>query len=126
MLVHELDDVERIENDLGLWKMLGDGGGVGPRHVHGDGLDAGAGSPKTSPKRLKGFAVTALADIDDGPGIEIKNHGAVFELPPEIDFVDGDFLEGLERRFPELAFQVLFVHFLDDVPVVSDMVGDVL
>jgi len=126
MFVHELDDVERVENDLGLRKILGDGGGVGPRHVHGDGLDAGAGPSKASPEGLKGFAVTALADIDDSPGVEIKNDGAVFELSPEINFIDGDFLERLERRFPELALQALFVHFLDDVPVISDMVGDVL
>jgi len=71
VFVHELDDVERVENDLGLRQVLGHGGGVSPGHVHGDGLDLGAGTAKAPPERFQSFLVAALANIDDGAGVQI-------------------------------------------------------
>ena len=125
MLIHEFDHVERVENDLGLWQIFPDGGGIGAGHIHRDGLDAGAGAAQASPERSEGFHVTAFSDVYDGSRFKIKDEGPVSELPSKVDFINGDLLEMFKRRFTELALQLLFVDVLDDGPCVSDVFGDV-
>jgi phosphatidylethanolamine/phosphatidyl-N-methylethanolamine N-methyltransferase len=122
-LIHELDHVEVIEHDGRMGQIAGHGGDVGLGHVHCNGLDTCSGGFESSPERFQGIGTLAFTDEDHCPTVKVEHDCEVSMPSTNTDLINGDALEGLQRRVGEVLLQRpllnLFNRVLTDPEVVS-------
>jgi hypothetical protein len=116
LFVDQLDDVEVIENQCRLWQVFQDGAPVGCGHVAGGGFDACVALAHPPPELAQCLGSSPFGDMDDVAAIQVDDQGVELGFCADVDFVDGNALDLLEREAFVAFGEVLFDDLLDRVP----------
>src|SRR6185437_14039203 len=126
LLVVELDDVEVVEDNDGLWQVGSHGVDVGQRHVDGHGPNLGMRGTQSPPKREQSVGAFAISHEQDRPGLEVQNHGQIAVPLADRDFVNGDLPHSFQLGPIVVSQQAFPLNVLHQVPTDLQVFGHVL
>ena len=112
-LVHELDDVEAVEDMLDVGQVFPDRRVVGTRHVGGHSIDLSARATEPFPEGIQGIFPLSFANEHNGPGFPVDHDREEFVRATNVDFVDRQNLQITQARSPKSLAQILLVDAAD-------------
>src|ERR1035441_4228883 len=115
-LVHQLDDVEAVEDDCRLGQVLHHGRPVTGTHVHGHGLNLRRAQAQGPPERAQRIPAAPLSNPDDLAGVEVNDQGVELFVAAKVNLVNGQAADVLQAGVAIALLQPGLNDFLDRIP----------